>query len=93
VHDQEQAGRYLTEDDVIRDALERHRQAEPPPAKVTGQPELTPEEIADQELQRRLLAAGISSRARPSRSGCAAAGAVDQGIGVPAEVVREPGFR
>ncbi len=61
VHDQVQAGRYPTEDEVIRDALERHRQAVPPPAHDTGQPELTPEEVAEQELQRRLLAAGIIS--------------------------------
>ena len=65
VHDQVQAGRYPTEDDVICDALERHRQAEPPPAKATSQPDLTPEEIADQELQRRLLAAGIISEIKP----------------------------
>jgi putative addiction module CopG family antidote len=65
VHDQVQAGRYPSEDEVIRDALERHRQAEPTPAHVTGQPELTPEDIADQELQRRLLAAGIISEIKP----------------------------
>ena len=65
VHDQVQAGRYPTEDDVIRDALERHRQAEHPPAKPTSQPDLTPEEIADQELQRRLLDAGIISEIKP----------------------------
>ncbi len=61
VHDQVQAGRYLTEHDVICDALERHRQAEPTPANATAQPELTPEEVAEQELQRRLLKAGIIS--------------------------------
>ncbi len=65
VHDQLQAGRYPTEDDVIRDALERHRQAGPTPVQATGQPELTSEEIADQELQRRLLAAGIISEIKP----------------------------
>ncbi len=65
VHDQVQAGRYLTEDDVIRDALERHRHSEPTPSDVAGQPILTPEEIADQELQRRLLAAGIITEIRP----------------------------
>ena len=65
VHDQVQAGRYLTEDEVILDALERHRQAQQPPASATRQPELTPEEIADQELQRRLLAAGIVSEIKP----------------------------
>jgi Arc/MetJ-type ribon-helix-helix transcriptional regulator len=65
VHDQVQAGRYLTEQDVICDALERHRQAEPMPANAPGQPDLTPEEVADQELQRRLLAAGIISEIKP----------------------------
>jgi putative addiction module CopG family antidote len=61
VHDQVQSGRYLTEDEVIRDALERHRQAQEPPANTTRQPDMTPEAIADQELQRRLLEAGIIS--------------------------------
>jgi len=65
LHDQVQAGRYLTEDEVIRDALERHRQAGPTLTKPAGQPNLTPEEIADQELQRRLLAAGIISEIKP----------------------------
>jgi putative addiction module CopG family antidote len=65
VHDQVQAGRYLTEDEVISDALERHRQAEPMSAKTARQPELTPEDIADQELQRRLFAAGVISEIKP----------------------------
>ena len=39
--------------------------AQPPPAKDAGQPDLTPEEIADQELQHRLLAAGIISEIKP----------------------------
>jgi putative addiction module CopG family antidote len=65
VHDQVQAGLYPTEDDVIRDALERHRQAEPQSAKASRHPGLTPEQIAGQELQRRLLAAGIISEVKP----------------------------
>jgi putative addiction module CopG family antidote len=65
VRDQVQAGLYTTEDDVIRDALERHRQAEPQPAKATSQADLTPEQAASQELQRRLLAAGIISEIKP----------------------------
>jgi putative addiction module CopG family antidote len=65
VHDQVQAGLYPTEDDVIRDALERHRQAEPQPAKAAGQTDLTPEQIDSQDLQRRLLAAGIISEIKP----------------------------
>jgi Arc/MetJ-type ribon-helix-helix transcriptional regulator len=32
VHDQVQAGLYPTEDEVITDALERHRQSQQPPA-------------------------------------------------------------
>jgi putative addiction module CopG family antidote len=65
VHDQVQAGRYSSENEVISDALERHRQAEPTPAKTTRQAEMTPEDMADQELQRRLLAAGIISEIKP----------------------------
>jgi Arc/MetJ-type ribon-helix-helix transcriptional regulator len=34
VHDQVLAGRFRTEDEVILDALERHRQAQPPPAAL-----------------------------------------------------------
>jgi putative addiction module CopG family antidote len=65
VHDQVQAGRYSTENEVISDALERHRQAEPTPAQTIRQPDMTPEEIADQELQRRLLNVGIISEIKP----------------------------
>jgi len=62
VHDQVQAGRYPTEDDVICDALERHRQAEPPPAKATSQPDLTPEEIADRSCNVACSKPGSSAR-------------------------------
>lgn len=66
LHDQVQGGRYSTEDEVISEALERHRQAQQPTAANTSeQPDLTPEEIADQELQRRLLAAGVVSEIKP----------------------------
>lgn len=65
VQDQVQAGRYPTEDDVVRDALERHQQAELQPAKTTEQNELTPVQIAGLDLQRRLLAAGIISEIKP----------------------------
>jgi Arc/MetJ-type ribon-helix-helix transcriptional regulator len=65
VHDEVLAGRYLTEDEVVTDALERHRQAQQKPSKDTSNPDLTPEEIADQDLQRRLLAAGIISEIKP----------------------------
>jgi putative addiction module CopG family antidote len=64
VHDQVQAGRYSTENEVISDALERHRQAEPTP-QTTRQPDMTPEEMADQELQRRLFQAGVISEIKP----------------------------
>ena len=60
VLDQVQAGRYLTEDEVIRDALERHRQAQQQPAAVNHR-----EEQSSQELQRRLLEAGIISEIKP----------------------------
>jgi len=65
VHDQVMAGRFRSEDDVILDALERHRQTQPLPAKAESQPDLTLEEIGDQELQRRLLEAGIISEIKP----------------------------
>ncbi len=65
VHDQVQAGRFLTEDEVVTDALERHRQAQQKPSTDRSTPDLTPEDLADQELQRRLLAAGIISEIKP----------------------------
>ena len=65
IHDQVLAGRFRSEDDVILDALARHRQAEQPTAKADAQPNLTPEEIAEQEMQRRLLEAGIISEIKP----------------------------
>ncbi len=39
IHDQVRAGRFRTEDDVILDALERHRQAQQPPAAATVVPD------------------------------------------------------
>jgi Arc/MetJ-type ribon-helix-helix transcriptional regulator len=39
VHDQVVAGRFRTEDDVIRDALERHRQAEQAPTAAPTVPD------------------------------------------------------
>jgi putative addiction module CopG family antidote len=65
VHDQVQAGLYATEEDVISDALERLRQAQQGTEAVNGAASLTPEETADQELQRRLLAAGVISEIKP----------------------------
>jgi putative addiction module CopG family antidote len=60
VRDQVRAGLYLSEDEVIRDALERHRQIQPPPPAVSRQ-----EEQSSQELQRRLFEAGIISEIKP----------------------------
>jgi Arc/MetJ-type ribon-helix-helix transcriptional regulator len=64
VHDQVLAGRFRSEDDVILDALERHRQAQQPPAAVPAMPdpilgsmredaELMDEIVADAYRQRR----------------------------------------
>jgi Arc/MetJ-type ribon-helix-helix transcriptional regulator len=41
VHDQVLAGHFRSEDDVILDALARHRQAQQPSAKANAQPDLT----------------------------------------------------
>jgi putative addiction module CopG family antidote len=60
VHEQVKSGHYPTEDEVIRDALERHRQAQQPPAVANSQ-----QEPSGQELQRRLLEAGIISEIKP----------------------------
>lgn len=38
VHDQVLAGRFRSEDDVVVDALERHRQAQPPVAPADADP-------------------------------------------------------
>ena len=59
------SGHFASVDDALTEAwrtFQRQRQA---PAPATGQPDLTPEEIADQELQRRLLAAGVISEIKP----------------------------
>ena len=58
------SGHFASVDAALAEAwrsFERHRQ----PAPDTSQPELTPEEITDQELQRRLLAAGVISEIKP----------------------------
>jgi hypothetical protein len=61
VHDQVLAGRFRSEDDVIRDALERHRQVQPPPS-----PAADPRgELSGQEVQRRLFDAGLISEIKP----------------------------
>lgn len=61
VHDQVLAGRFRSEGDVILDALERHRQAQQPPAvPVTGR-----DELSRQEVQQRLFDAGLISEIKP----------------------------
>jgi Arc/MetJ-type ribon-helix-helix transcriptional regulator len=61
VHEQILAGRFMSEDDVIMDALERQRQAQQPAVA----PDKGREELSSQELQRRLLEAGIISEIKP----------------------------
>ncbi len=61
VHDQVQAGRFRTEDDVILDALERHRQAQQLPAA----PAIRRDELSSQEVQQRLFDAGLISEIKP----------------------------
>jgi Arc/MetJ-type ribon-helix-helix transcriptional regulator len=59
-----QSGHFASVDEALAAAwrsFQRPRQ----PASATNQPELTPEEIADQELQHRLLAAGVISEIKP----------------------------
>ena len=59
------SGHFASVDDALAVAwqsFQRHRLLSPP---ATGQPDLTPEETADQELQRRLLAAGVISEMKP----------------------------
>lgn len=61
VHDQVVAGRFRSEDDVIRDALERHRLAQLPPAG----PATRRDKPSSLELQRRLFEAGLISEIKP----------------------------
>jgi Arc/MetJ-type ribon-helix-helix transcriptional regulator len=61
VHDLVLAGRFRSEDDVILDALERHRQAQKQPAA----PENRRDEPSSLDMQRRLFDAGIISEIKP----------------------------
>jgi len=61
VHAQVLAGRFRTEDDVILDALERHRQAQQPPAAAA----IRRAELSSQEVQQRLFDAGLISEIKP----------------------------
>jgi Arc/MetJ-type ribon-helix-helix transcriptional regulator len=66
-----QSGRYASLDAAMTEAasmlVERlnQEQEQQQTAKATGQPGLTPEEIADQELQRRLFQAVLISEIKP----------------------------
>jgi Arc/MetJ-type ribon-helix-helix transcriptional regulator len=62
VHEQVRAGLFRSEDDVIVDAVKRHRQAQQPPAARVSPPEAS----STQELQQRLLKAGIISDIKPT---------------------------
>jgi putative addiction module CopG family antidote len=62
VHDQVLAGRFRSADDVILDALERHRQAQQPPADPAGRRR---EELSSHEVQQRLFDAGLISQIKP----------------------------
>jgi Arc/MetJ-type ribon-helix-helix transcriptional regulator len=62
VQDQVLAGRFRTEDEVILDALERHRQAQEPSAGPTGSRR---DELSSQDVQRRLFAAGLIREIKP----------------------------
>jgi hypothetical protein len=55
------AGRFGTEDDVILDSLERHRQAQQPPAVLAGRQG----ELTSQYVQQRLFHAGLISEFNP----------------------------
>jgi Arc/MetJ-type ribon-helix-helix transcriptional regulator len=61
VHDQVLAGHFHTEDDVILDALERHRLAQQPPAAAASRRD----EPSTLEMQRRLFEGGLISEIKP----------------------------
>ena len=61
VREQVRAGRFPSENEVISDALERHRRAEP----TTSAPEPFPDDSDDQALQRRLFEAGVIREIKP----------------------------
>jgi Arc/MetJ-type ribon-helix-helix transcriptional regulator len=61
VHDQVVAGHFRSEGDVILDALERHRQAQPAPAPPT----IRRDELSNQHVQQPLSDAGLVSEIKP----------------------------
>jgi Arc/MetJ-type ribon-helix-helix transcriptional regulator len=58
-------GHFASVDDALAEAWRSFRQHRQTQADASSQPEPTPEEAADQELQRRLFAAGIISEIKP----------------------------
>ncbi len=61
VHEQVMVGRFRSEDEVILDALERHRQAQ----QSTAAPVMCRDELGSQEVQQRLFDAGLVSEIKP----------------------------
>jgi Arc/MetJ-type ribon-helix-helix transcriptional regulator len=59
------SGHFASVDDALTAAWRSFRQHREAATPATVQPELTPEEIADQALQRRLFAAGVISEIKP----------------------------
>jgi Arc/MetJ-type ribon-helix-helix transcriptional regulator len=61
------SGIFASEDDMVAAAVRDflHRQSQQAAANANTPPSLTPEDIADQDLQRRLLAAGVISEIKP----------------------------
>ncbi|MBV8126718.1 MAG: hypothetical protein JO114_03525 [Planctomycetaceae bacterium] len=60
------SGRFASVDDAMAEAARLLlRQVTPGQPEPVGQADLTPEERADQDLQQRLLAAGIISEIKP----------------------------
>jgi hypothetical protein len=59
------SGHFASVDDALAIAWRSFQGHRLPPPPASGQADLTPEEIADQELQRRLLAAGVMSEIKP----------------------------
>ena len=61
VHDQVLVGRFRSEDEVILDALEQHRQAR----QLTAAPAIRRDELGSKEVQQRLFDAGLVAEIKP----------------------------
>jgi hypothetical protein len=68
VHEQVKAGRYPSEDDVVRDALERLRRHAPPPLPGTGMGSIGAMRDGADELDEIVEHAMRLRREEPSRS-------------------------